>query len=151
MFIFNCSSNYLIVFQILVSRGESCFYSMLWLSFAYWGFMLGTLLWLCCYHWNHFIGLLLTLEDLWIQGLRSFMRFQYFLLLTLSKIVITTNCLLVVVQPKSMHRHYLYTDPFIQTYSKQHLPYFLSSALLLLVIFFPLPTLTYHILWVATV
>ena len=72
--------------------------------------------------------------------------FSTFLLLTLSKSIVITNSsfattdLIIPLPILSVYPSFLYADPLIRMYSKQHLPYLLGSVLLL-VVFFVLPTL----------
>ncbi len=72
--------------------------------------------------------------------------FSTFLLLTLSKSIVITNSsfatthLTIPLPSMRACKSFLYADPTIRMYSKQHLPYLLGSTSLLLV-FFIVPTL----------
>ena len=75
--------------------------------------------------------------------------FSTFLLLNFSKVVIVAaycfygvdlRIVNLMSQPQLEHASFLYSDPFIRPYSKQHLPYLLCSASFL-VVFFLTPTL----------
>ena len=98
--------------------------------------------------WKPFHKVVTRLRRSWDPRASIINAFSTFLLLTLSKsIVITTNSLagtyIVFIDPMSpplRYNSFLYTDPTIHMYSKQHLPYLLSSAVLL-TIFFAVPTL----------
>ena len=98
--------------------------------------------------WKPFHEIVTRLRRSWDPRASIINAISTFLLLTLSKsIVITYNSLaqtyLILVEPISVHIRYtsiLYSNPVIHAYSVQHLPYFISS-ILLLGLFFVLPTL----------
>ena len=98
--------------------------------------------------WKPFHRVVTHLRRSWDPRASIINAFSTFLLLTLSKSIAITNSnfastFLIVIEPVSIplrYHSFLYTNPKICNYSKQHLPYLLSSILLLLV-FFALPTL----------
>ena len=98
--------------------------------------------------WKPFHRVVIRLRRSWDPKASIINAFSTFLLLILSKsIMITSNSIvstyLMLQNPtpiKIQSSSFLYTDPTIRLYSKQHLPYLLSSILLLIMFFF-LPTL----------
>ena len=74
--------------------------------------------------------------------------FSTFLLLTSSKSIVITNSsfastylrFILPLPTRHTYKSYLYEDPTIRLYSKQHLPYLLGS-ISLLIVFFAFPTL----------
>ena len=98
--------------------------------------------------WKPFHGIVTRLRRSWDPRASVINAISTFLLLALSKsIVIAYNSLavtfLTLVEPgpvRERHNSFLYVDPTIRAFSVQHLPYFISSVLLL-VILIGLPTL----------
>ena len=98
--------------------------------------------------WKPFHRVVTRLRRSWDPRASIINAFSTFFLLTLSKsIAITSNnfasTFLIVIKPTSTpirYHSFLYTNPKICNHSKEHLPYLLCSILLLLV-FFALPTL----------
>ena len=98
--------------------------------------------------WKPFHKVVTRLRRSWDPRASIINAFSTFLLLTFSKsILITTTTsaatYLVAIDITPETRRYisfLYADPRIRMYSKQHLPYFLCSTVLL-VTFFAVPTL----------
>ena len=98
--------------------------------------------------WKPFHRMVIRLRRSWDPRASIINAFSTFLLLILSKsIVITGNSIMDTylmlqnpVPDKIQYNSFLYADPVIRAYSKQHLPYLLSSSLLLIMLF-GLPTL----------
>ena len=98
--------------------------------------------------WKPFHRVITRFRRSWDPRASIVNAFSTFLLLTISKcIIITNNSLastyLIIVKPMLIpirYNSFLFTNPTICEYSKQHLPYFLSSALLQ-IMFFAVPTL----------
>ena len=98
--------------------------------------------------WKPFHGVVIRLRRSWDPRASIINAFSTFLLLILSKsIMIASNSIMSTylmlmnpVRDETQCSSFLYADPVICMYSKQHLPYFLCSFLLL-TIFFALPTL----------
>ena len=98
--------------------------------------------------WKPFHGIVTRLRRSWDPRASIINAISTFLLLALSKsIVITYNSLavtfLILVEPgpvRERHNSFLYVDPTIRAFSVQHLPYYISS-ILLLVILLGLPVL----------
>ena len=97
--------------------------------------------------WKPFHRVFTCLRRSWDPRASIINAFSTFILLTLSKsIVLTSNnfasTFLIIVEPKSipiLYHPFLYANPKICNHSKQHVPYLVSSIVLLLVLF-GLPT-----------
>ena len=98
--------------------------------------------------WKPFHRVFIRLRRSWDPRASIINAFSTFLLLILSKsIMITSNSImstyLMLMNPlrdEIQYNSFLYADPIIRMYSKQHLPYLLCS-ILLLTLLFALPTL----------
>ena len=98
--------------------------------------------------WKPFHRVVIRLRRSWDPRASIINAFSTFLLLILSKsIMITSNSIMSTylmpmnpLRDEIQYNSFLYADPIIRMYSKQHLPYFLCS-ILLLTLLFALPTL----------